>query len=80
MVVVDGEHVDGDDLQHVRAAQQGRAVLQQRPELLQDTAGHSGEGLHAGWFKQNTRQFRCVILVLFRTVRARTQQTPLTPL
>lgn len=48
MVVVDGEHVDGDDLQHVRAAQQGRAVLQQRPELLQDAAGHSGEGLHAG--------------------------------
>lgn len=80
VVVVDGEHVDGDDLQHVRAAQQGRAVLQQRPELLQDAAGHSGEGLHAGWFKQNTRRFRCGVLVLFGTVRAGTQQMPLTPL
>lgn len=47
MVIVNGEHVDGDDLQHVRAAQQGRAVLQQRPELLQDAACHSWEGLHA---------------------------------
>lgn len=80
MVVVDGEHVDGDDLQHVRAAQQGRAMLQQSPELLQDTAGHSGEGLHAGEFKQNTHQFRCDVFILFRTVRDGTQQTPLTPL
>ena len=47
VVVVNGEHVDGDDLQHVCAAQQGRAMLQQRPELLQDAAGHRGEGLHA---------------------------------
>lgn len=47
VVVVNGEHIDGDDLQHVCAAQQGRAMLQQRPELLQDMTGHSREGLHA---------------------------------
>lgn len=56
MVIVDGEHVDGDDLQHVRAAQQGRAMLQQRPELLQDAACHSWEGLHAVEFPHNTRR------------------------
>lgn len=47
VVIVNGEHVDGDDLQHVCAAQQGWAMLQQRPELLQDTACYSREGLHA---------------------------------
>jgi len=45
--VVDGEHVDGDDLQHARAAQRRGAVLQQRPELLQDAGRHRREGLHA---------------------------------
>lgn len=45
--IVDGEHVDGDDLQHARAAQWRGAVLQQRTELLQDTGCHRREGLHA---------------------------------
>lgn len=45
--IVYGEHVDGDDLQHVRTAQKRRAMLEQRPELLQNTARHSREGFHA---------------------------------
>lgn len=45
--IVYGKHVDGDDLQHVCAAQKRSAVLEQRSELLQNTACHSRERFHA---------------------------------
>lgn len=47
MGIVNGKHIDGDYLQHVSVAQQGGAMLKQRPELLQDATCHSREGLHA---------------------------------
>lgn len=45
--IVYSEHVDGDDLQHVCEAQLGRAMLEQRLELLKNSARHSRERFHA---------------------------------
>lgn len=55
VAVVNGEHVDGDNLKQVSAAKQGRPVLQQCPELLQNAAGNSRKGLHAVQLKHMAR-------------------------
>lgn len=44
--IVDGEHVDCEDLKHSRTSQRRGAMLEQGLELLQHTSGHSWEALH----------------------------------
>ena len=46
--VVDGKHVDGEDLHKARVGQHGRGVLQQQPPLLQHQAGALHKHLKAG--------------------------------
>ena len=46
--VVNGKHVDGEDLHEAHVGQHGRGVLQQQPPLLQHQAGTLHKHLKAG--------------------------------
>lgn len=43
---MDGEHVNGDDLEHACAAERGGAMLEEGPKLLQHSTGYSRKTLH----------------------------------
>lgn len=44
--IVNGKHVDCDDLKHACASQRGRATMEKGLELLQHTSGNSWKTLH----------------------------------
>lgn len=59
--VMDGEHVDGDDLQHTCAAERGGAMLEKGPKLLQHSTGYSRKTLHP----EDPNRTHCVNQMLF---------------